>query len=101
MIQETSPSKKLDKPITNGDSDGLLSKIISKIESIPKADEDQQSTLLSQVMKSILARPVFAEDSKLLAESLSENLSAQFEGKLFTSPATSVQLCLAQPIFSL
>ena len=50
MIQETSPAKKLDKPMTNGEPDGMLSKIISKIESIPKADEDQQSTILSQVM---------------------------------------------------
>eukprot|EP00092_Neocalanus_flemingeri_P039033 GFUD01042492.1.p1 GENE.GFUD01042492.1~~GFUD01042492.1.p1 ORF type:complete len:1017 (-),score=289.29 GFUD01042492.1:159-2987(-) len=80
-----------------------INEILSKIEALPKEENSLQSKLV-ELMKTILSRPVFAEDSKLIAESLSVSLSSQFEGKLFPatfpSPAT-VQLCLSQPVFSL
>jgi len=105
VVIQDSPDKKIVKSLTNGDGkgDSSVTKLISKIEGISQADAAQQSELLSQAMKSFLARPVFAEDCKLLAESLSDNMSAQFQGKLCQSPVSqaSLQVCLSQPIFSL
>ena len=54
--------------------------ILDKIESIPEAHEDKQATILSQVMKSVLNRQVYPEDSKVQDDIfLFQNLvSAQF-----------------------
>ena len=117
VVQELSPPKKSLKtelsPIkvvaktklsSHADVDINLKKIMAKIESFSKVEVSQLSGLISEVMKNILIRPVFAEDSKLVAECLSENLSSEFEGKLFPqTPVTSTLLqdCLSMPIFSL
>merc|ERR1719233_559294 len=115
VVEDSSPTKKsaklessLNKVVmkssSNGEVDINLKRLMTKIESISKAEVSQISGLISEVMKSVLIRPIFAEDSKLVAECLSENLSSEFEGKFF--PQTSVtpallQECLSQPIFSL
>merc|ERR1719233_1950317 len=115
VVEDSSPTKKstklessLNKVVmkssSNGEVDINLRRLMTKIESISKAEVSQKSGLISEVMKSVLIRPIFAEDSKLVAECLSENLSSEFEGKVF--PQTSVtpallQECLSQPIFSL
>jgi len=115
MVQEASPSKKslksesspnkgLMKQSSNGEVDINLKKIMTKIELISKSEVSQISGLISEVMKSLLIRPVFAEDSKLVAESLSENLASEFEGKFFhqtSASSTLPQDYLSQPIFSL
>jgi len=104
LKSELTPSTKPMKSSSTGDVDSYLRKIMSKIEAIPKVEVSQMSNSISQVMKSILARPVFAEDSKLVAECLSEKLSSEFEGQIFTkSPLRKSSLldCLSQPIFSL
>merc|ERR1719508_535421 len=91
---------------TVGEKNESLKDILSKLETVPKVNDGQKSSLLSEVMKIIISCPVFSEDSKLLAETLSDTLSTQFEGKLFpastsTPSQSSVQLCRAQPVFSL